>query len=122
MSHALLCFHVAIHKLFMLILCVSVGGMWGTVCDDDWDLVDARVVCRQLGFPDAVLSLAKSSFGEGNGSIWMDNVECSGVEPRLEDCIFSEWKINDCDHTEDSGVICSKIPQTRVCLSVCLSG
>jgi deleted-in-malignant-brain-tumors protein 1 len=85
---------------------VCLNGNWGTVCDDGWDASAARVVCRQLGFPDEQsFAYIESHFGEGIGSIAYDDVHCIGDENSFSDCFHFED--HNCDHQEDAGVVCS---------------
>ena len=88
------------------------NGNWGTVCDDNWDMNEARVVCRQLGFSDAVSSPSGAHFGAGSGRIWLDNLFCSGSEISIADCPPRAWGVEDCDHSEDASVICLSKPSS----------
>ena len=104
------------------------NGVWGTVCDDSWGSDDANVVCRQLGFRDTSsyviiivsilqliatsykytgsIFLGKAFFGQGSGSIFLDDVACSGSEERLVDCSARCSLQHNCVHYEDASVIC----------------
>lgn len=93
-------------------------GTWGTVCDDNWDIKDAAVVCRMLGFKYAWTAI---SFGVsvaeqgvelyGTGPIWLDDVICNGNESSLSECSHNGWLVHNCDHLEDAGVLCSDSPR-----------
>ncbi|XP_071823777.1 scavenger receptor cysteine-rich type 1 protein M130-like isoform X3 [Apostichopus japonicus] len=85
---------------------VFVNGEWGTVCDDSWDITDAHVVCRQLGYPGAVRAELSAHYGEGSGRIWLDDVACAVSSLSLQDCLKSEIGDHNCDHKEDAGVEC----------------
>ena len=45
-------------------------------------------------------------FANGGGQIWLDNVQCSGDEDRLIDCMASPLGTHNCVHNEDAGVYC----------------
>ena len=47
-------------------------------------------------------------YGEGDGIIWLDDLQCSGVEPEIGDCDHNCWGCTDCHHYEDVAVICGE--------------
>ena len=54
--------------------------MWGSVCNEHFTIEVANVVCRQLGFDQALDYAAGGYFGQSTGPIHMSNVICTGNE------------------------------------------
>ena len=82
---------------------VYYNGDWRTVCNDEWDLNAAQVVCRQLGFGPAVTD---TLYREGSREILIDKlvISCIGTELTIEDCSNSGVAILDC---KDASVKCT---------------
>ena len=83
---------------------VFYNGIWGTVCGDYWDLNDAKVVCRQLGFEGALVAVVSSEFS--GKKVWLSNVQCERNESSLADCAHSRWGRVRCPSRKDAGVVC----------------
>lgn len=51
------------------------AGRWGAICDDDFDIGDATVACRQLGFERGAVSFTTDShFGRLSGKNFFDGL------------------------------------------------
>ena len=89
------------------------NSKWGTVCDNGWDLFDAHVVCKGLGYYGALNATNAAYFGEGSGPIWLHYVGCRGTDDNLIDCLQYTYLRRNlpsyCSrgHSQDAGVVCS---------------
>ena len=86
---------------------VNYNGVWGTVCDDGWDLNDAKVVCRELDLGYPIAAQHEAVYGQGSGQIWLDGVNCVGTEGIIRNCSLRGWGFHNCGHWEDASVKCS---------------
>ena len=77
------------------------------MCDGDWDDTDAGVVCKQLGFSTSGSAVSFAGFGQGNGTILLDEVNCSADHLNIFNCQHNGFENHNCSHGEDAGVECS---------------
>lgn len=61
-------------------------GRWGAVCDRNWNIKNANVACRQMGFGTAKLSSTGSKYGPGHNPVWLIDVNCTGFEKDIFHC------------------------------------
>eukprot|EP00915_Cephaloidophora_sp_WS-2016_P011702 GHVH01017106.1.p1 GENE.GHVH01017106.1~~GHVH01017106.1.p1 ORF type:complete len:1165 (-),score=172.92 GHVH01017106.1:567-4061(-) len=112
---------------------VSIGGRWGTVCDDDWTDASSWVACQQMGYDGVFRGLVDSGRSTPSDSIvackevqgqnlcadsktargvpltpifWTE-VKCSGSEKSLIRCPMDQKKDILCSHDEDVVLSCT---------------
>ena len=91
------------------------GQSWTAICTDDFDMIDAAVACRDLGYNYATTVVYDGRFSRdelGTGYPWTVSFDCSGDEQRLYAC---PRRFSPGCRPEDElvGVVCS---QTSTCV------
>lgn len=102
-------------------------GLWGTVCQGDWNAIDAYIVCNQLGYTgtgeptnnDDVfilsflspgpLSYYNSKFGvASNLPTIYNNVKCVGWEKSVTQCQKNVYPAGSCSQSQTASVVCKE--------------
>ncbi|GAB1869312.1 Neurotrypsin [Camponotus japonicus] len=94
---------------------VKILGVWGQVCDDGFGMINADVICKELGFDLGALEVRSGGF-YGNldppTRFMVDQLKCRGNETTLRECDFNGWGIHNCQPEEAVGVVCKTAVNT----------
>ena len=94
---------------------------WKGVCDDEFDLNDAHVICRMAGFSGGASGFFTQSspfgYGASGNDFAIDNLQCTGNETSIDECGHRGWNVEDCSSSEWAGVRC-KPGKTLLCPTV----
>ena len=89
---------------------IQYQGQWGTVChggNDNWNIKDAHVICRMLGYKAADVAIIAIE-GVTSRRFLMYDVGCTGNEKSIAECSHNGWwKVPSvCDNRYNAGVAC----------------
>ncbi|VDI06130.1 Hypothetical predicted protein [Mytilus galloprovincialis] len=101
---------------------ININGVWGTICDKQFDINDAMVICRMAGYTRAIQAFSYAYFGHGNGTSMLTNLHCSGSEDHLDSCGSDGWYASSCNHDHDAGVACLSNDRKNITQGVKLVG
>uniref|UniRef100_A0A336MJ85 protein-lysine 6-oxidase n=1 Tax=Culicoides sonorensis TaxID=179676 RepID=A0A336MJ85_CULSO len=83
---------------------------WGTVCGNGWTILEANVVCKELGMGYASDILNTDIFGGQNISkLILSGTDCQGNETKLSECVHQQLGKVSCAGNKNfvSAIICT---------------
>lgn len=81
-------------------------GRWGKICRNEWDLNDAKVICKQLGFKVALAEFVGSDVKDEEVPFLMSKVSCTGGESGLTSCKRTDGEYDECIDDKGAQAIC----------------
>ena len=90
------------------------NSVWSSVCDTSFDILDAHVICKMMGFNTSIIAFANSAADDLYGiapsgsNFVLDNLDCSGKENSVFECRLTGELSDNCEATEIAGVKCSE--------------
>uniref|UniRef100_A0A1X7V0V9 SRCR domain-containing protein n=1 Tax=Amphimedon queenslandica TaxID=400682 RepID=A0A1X7V0V9_AMPQE len=94
-------------------LCVET--VWTSLCDQNWDLSDAMVACRQIGYSPYGAMPTYGCYTEGQLSFGITNLNCTGLEQSLFNCSHSNPSLHNCASYNDAGLLCQEFVEQTNC-------
>ncbi|XP_053383098.1 deleted in malignant brain tumors 1 protein-like isoform X2 [Mercenaria mercenaria] len=85
---------------------ILVNGTWGTICDTNFEIADANVVCKMLGLEyRSYYTWVSDDSGRRGGPIYVNKLNCIGTESHINHCSYEIS--NHCTHFDDVAVECT---------------
>ena len=85
---------------------ICIESTWTSLCDQSWDLRDAQVACRELGYSPYGAMPTNGCYTEGQLSFGITSLNCTGSEDCLLNCSHSNPVLYNCGSHNDAGLIC----------------
>ena len=87
---------------------VFLNGSWLAVCGEEWGILEAKVICRQLGYLGADSNQSTAPIANASHAVWSRGLQCAGNEDDLSNCYgSSNWRFTECGNSRAASVVCT---------------
>ena len=87
---------------------VLYNATWHGVCGSSWSLLEAGVVCRQLGCGPAQSAPIGAWLSRGDSRALLEGLSCRGTESLLLECQQREMGVGPCRQGSAASVVCTE--------------